>query len=95
MVEDWRNRILEGMPYLREQDFVRKPYRAYRPGWEHDHCAVCNVTLAEQSLVGDDVIHEGYATTADYKFGEDYVWVCAPCFADYKDAMGWNDVTTK
>lgn len=94
MVNDWRSEILETIPYLRGQSFVRKPYTAYRQDWEHDHCAVCGVTLAEVTVEGEDIIHEGYATTSDYEHGEDYEWVCDECFSASKDVMGWRDVTT-
>ena len=93
MADEWRNEMLDTVPHLRGQSFVRKPYKAYRPGWEHDHCAVCCVTLAEANVEGDGIIHEGYATTAEYQFGEDYEWVCAECFAASKNAMGWRDAT--
>jgi hypothetical protein len=31
---------------------------------------------------------EGYAVTAEYKWGEDYEWVCASCFEALKDNLG-------
>lgn len=93
MGEEWRADMLEFMPYLRSQSFVRKPYKAYRPGWEHDHCVVCTVTFVELSIHGDDIIHEGYAITSDYVHGDDYAWVCDECFAACKALMDWKDVT--
>lgn len=93
MSDDWRAEVLETLPYLRGHRFVRKPYKAYRPDWEHDHCAVCGVTLAEPTVEGDDVLHEGYAITSDYEHGADYEWVCAECFAESKDVMGWKNVS--
>jgi len=85
--------MLGTLPYLRGQDFIRKPYKAYRHDWEHDHCAVCGVTLMEPGAEGKDILHEGYATTPGYQYGEDYEWVCAECFAASKDTMDWRDVT--
>jgi hypothetical protein len=93
MSDDWRADVLETLPYLRGQSFVRKPYRAYRADWEHDHCAVCGVKLMEPAAEAEDVLHEGYATTSDYRHGEDYEWVCAECFAASSDVMGWKDAT--
>lgn len=93
MTDQWRAEMLETLPYLRGQSFVRKSYRAYRPDWEHDHCAVCGVTFAEEALQGEAIIHDGYATTSNYKHGEDYEWVCVDCFRASKNAMDWKDVT--
>jgi hypothetical protein len=39
---------------------------------------------------GPDIQHEGYATTAEYTYGEAYEWVCEACFAKLKDKMGWT-----
>jgi hypothetical protein len=92
MVEDWRADILQILPYLRGQSFVRKPYTEYRPGWDHDHCAVCAVTFAEFDVEGEDVLHEGYAITATYEKGADYEWVCAECFEASNARMGWREI---
>lgn len=93
MEDDWREKLLETLEFLRGQSFIWKPYKAYRPGWEHDHCAACAATLVEAGVDGEDVIHEGYATTASYKLGEDYEWVCNECFQEFGDAMEWQDAT--
>ena len=92
MPEDWRTEQLETIPYLRGQSFIRKPYTAYRPDWDHDHCAVCWTKLAE-SHVEAEAEHEGFAVTAEYELGADYEWICAGCFDFAKEAMGWRDVT--
>lgn len=91
MSDDWREDVLRTLPYLRGQRFVRKAYTAYRPDWDHDHCAVCSTKLAE--LEGVDVVHEGYAITDEYRKGADYEWVCPECFESSKDTMNWVDVT--
>ena len=85
--------MLETIPELRGQSFIRKQYRAYRPGWDHDHCAVCGVKLMESGTEGEGIIHEGYATTSQYELGKDYEWLCADCFSISKDEMGWRDAT--
>jgi len=93
MTEDWRSKNLETVPYLRGQTFVRKAYTAPRPDWDHDHCAVCWVKLMEPKVSSDDIIHEGYAVTAEYQRGADYVWICPDCFEAGKGQMNWRDVT--
>ena len=92
MTKDWRLEHLETQPYLRGVAFVRKPYRKPKPTWDHDHCVACWAKLAERDVASADV-HEGYATTKDYKHGENYDWVCVPCFELFRDAMEWRDLT--
>jgi len=93
MSDQWRADVLDMLPYLRGQSFVRKPYKAFRPDWEHDHCAVCGLKLMEAGAEVKNTLHEGYAITSDYQHGEDYEWVCAECFDASKDVMGWKDAT--
>jgi hypothetical protein len=93
VARDWRLEQLETQPYLRGVGFTRKPYREYRPGWDHDHCAACGMKLAEPELAGEDIVHEGYATTEDFVRGADYEWVCIPCFALFRDEMGWIELS--
>jgi hypothetical protein len=93
-VEDWRQEVLYTLSYLRGVSFARKPYKEYRPGWDHDHCAVCGAKLAKPGFEGEPTLHEGYATTAEYEHGADYEWVCPECFAASKVAMDWRDTTT-
>jgi hypothetical protein len=93
MTKDWRLENLENYPQLRGVAFARKPYREFRPGWDHDHCVGCWVKLAEPHMQGPDIIHEGYVTTKDYVHGEDAEWACAECFRDFAAVMDWRDVT--
>ena len=93
MNEDWRWESLETSPYLLNVHFIRKQYREYRPGWDHDHCVACCATLAEPGYTGENVVHEGYATTAEYVHGSDYAWACITCFEAFGDRMGWVDDT--
>jgi hypothetical protein len=92
VTKDWRLRHLETQPYLRGVAFIRKPYKAYSPGWGHDHCVACWVTLAEPGIKGADIIHEGYATTADFVRGADYDWVCPECFELFREPMLWKEL---
>jgi hypothetical protein len=59
-------------------------------GSDHDHCGACWETFSLHN--GGDYLKDGYAVTADYKLGEDYEWVCAHCFNDLKDDLGWTSV---
>ena len=44
--DDWR---LQGQDkYVYGRAWTWKPYRKYREGWDHDHCAFCGTKLAEQ-----------------------------------------------
>jgi hypothetical protein len=94
MIKDWRLEHLETQPYLRGASFVRKPYRAYRPDWEHDHCAACWVAFAVPGGDDRDVLHEGYATTDSFIRGADYEWVCTPCFKEFAAEMAWVEETS-
>jgi hypothetical protein len=93
--KDWRLQHLEHQPYLRGVSFIRKTYRAYRPGWEHDHCAACWQEFVEPGVEADGAIHEGYATTDDYEKGAEYDWVCPACFEAFASDMDWRDLTKR
>ena len=93
MTEDERLKNLDTISRLRGQSFIRKAYAGYRQDWDHDHCALCWVKLAEPSMAGDGMIHEGYAVTEAYEKGADYEWVCSSCFDVAKDKMSWRDAT--
>jgi hypothetical protein len=73
---------------LRNAVLLRKPYRRYRDDWDHDHCAACWAKFAEWDE--PDILHEGYATTAEYDLGEDYDWVCPSCFDELHVEMEWR-----
>ncbi|HXX08618.1 MAG TPA: hypothetical protein VEJ43_11195 [Pseudolabrys sp.] len=94
MTKDWRLEQLEARPYLWGATFTRKSYRASSPEWDHDHCTACWTTLAESHIKRADIIHEGYATTAEFVRGADYSWICVACFEQFRDIMEWRDVTT-
>jgi hypothetical protein len=92
MTKDARLEQFEATTDLRGADLVRKTYRAYRPGWDHDHCAGCFAKFAEFDIPGERVEHEGYATTSAYPRGADYEWVCVSCFGLFRDEMGWREI---
>jgi hypothetical protein len=91
-MSDSRLEHLRTQPYLRGVRFQRKAYRAYRPGWDHDHCVGCWAKFAEHDDPAEPVLHEGYATCADYQHGADYEWVCPDCFNTFKSQMSWRDI---
>lgn len=76
---DWR--LTNQLAYLKGVVLEWRSCRAFREGWEHDHCEFCWVKFAE----GDDadVLHDGYATADELR------WVCANCFADFQDLFAW------
>jgi len=92
MKMDWRYEHLQTQPYLRGVRLQLMKYRAYRPGWEHDHCVGCWAKFAEHDDPVEPIEHEGYTTTGEYKHGAQYEWVCPRCFSDFREAMGWTVV---
>jgi len=90
MTDDWRLQHLQTQPYLRGVIFERMAYKARRAGWDHDHCVGCWAKFAEHDSDVEPIEREGYTTTADYRNGAQYDWICLTCFADFKDAMGWT-----
>ncbi len=81
---------IEQASYLRNVALKHKPYRQPGVEWDHDHCAACWAKFAEWD--GPDILHDGYATTAEYDKGEDYEWVCPTCFVELREQMGWRIV---
>ena len=69
--DDWRRQGQER--FLRGKRLALRAYRAYRAGWEHDHCEFCGAKFSES---GAD-LSEGYVTD------DNYHWICATCFVDF------------
>jgi hypothetical protein len=84
--DDWR--LLNAKQHLEGATFRLKPYRTKNAEWDHDHCTGCWARFAGSNI--PDAFQEGYAVTSDYKHGEDYVWICAECFAALKEQLGWR-----
>ena len=91
MTGDPRLEHLETQPFLRGVKFHHMTYRAYRPGWDHDHCVGCWAKFAEHGSDLEPIEREGYTTGADYQHGPQYEWVCPKCFADFRETMGWTE----
>jgi hypothetical protein len=73
--------------WLTGRDLQWRQWTAYRPGWDHDHCAFCHTEIAATA----DHAHftAGYVTT------DGYTWICQPCFDDLKAQFRWNLVPTQ
>jgi len=76
--DDWRRRGQER--FLKGVVLVRRTYRLYREGWDHDHCEFCSAkfSLAEHDL------SRGYSTEEQYR------WICDDCVDDFKEEYGWT-----
>lgn len=83
--DDWR---YETAKFLRGQAFEWKPYRVYREGWDHDHCAGC--TAKFMAAPGPDILTEGWAVDDTYRLGPEYEWVCSECFDLLSGPLGWT-----
>jgi hypothetical protein len=84
--------------FLQGAAFRHKPYRAWRQGWEHDHCAFCTREFVEQGAPSDDTAAQtaGYAALGRGPLGEDdYHWVCDDCFGDFRQRFEWNVVESE
>jgi hypothetical protein len=78
--------------HLRGQKFRLQRYKQWGEAWDHDHCEACTIKFAELETDADpDVQLSGYASTAADSHGARYHWVCARCFKDLKDDLGWTE----
>jgi hypothetical protein len=85
MDDDWR---LQGQEkYLRGVALSFRLYTRSSPTWDHDHCEFCGVRFAE-AKVDSGAVHEGFATSDGYR------WICATCFADFRERFSWQLVET-
>ena len=67
----------------------RRTYRRYakNANWDHDHCSFCWTEFAVEER--PDVLHEGYCTLNEYH------WICADCFEDFKERFDWRVVAVE
>jgi hypothetical protein len=77
---DWR--LTNQKKSLNRATLHFQRYRQPRPDWDHDHCEFCWAEFAERD--GGDILHEGYATTDNYR------WICSQCFADFNELFEWK-----
>ena len=80
--DDWRRQGQER--FLKGVTLVHKKYRLYdkSPRWDHDHCEFCGTKFS--LLDNPEHSKEGYATE------DDYHWICADCFLDFRDEFDWT-----
>jgi hypothetical protein len=93
---DWR--LTQGADeFLRGAELVWKPYRAWSPDSEHDHCCFCWAKFMDpefsdvhRQFIADnsEVLTEGYTTTDAHPDGAGSHWVCSPCFEDFRGPLG-------
>jgi len=82
---DWRVG-LHNEERVRGRRYKRRPYSERNERWDHEHCMLCTVTIADAAAAPDfvaqnsDVLVEGYVT------GDDE-WICQKCFADLRDEL--------
>ena len=81
VTEDWRLTGQELYLAGRPMRFAR--WTAYRPGWGHDHCDFCWAEISDD-VSGHAAFNEAWVTADD-----DYTWVCAKCFDDFREQFGW------
>lgn len=77
---DWRimnqEKYLSGK-HLRFRNFVKAS------DWEHEHCCFCTKKIMEDCQDIDDCTTSGYSTL------DNYYWICADCYADFKEKFKW------
>jgi hypothetical protein len=76
---DWR---ADNAKWTRGAILRFQKYTRPREDWEHDHCVGCWAKFMESG--SSEVLTEGYVTEDNYR------WICADCFRDLKDEMGWK-----
>jgi hypothetical protein len=82
---DWR--LMGQQTWLAGRELRWADWTAYRPGWDHDHCAFCQAEFAAAKT--DHVeFTAGYVTADD---GD--TWICEACFEDFKDQFQWRVVS--
>ena len=80
--DDWRLRGQER--YLSGVTLRWRTWWPYRPGWDHDHCSFCMAEISDQPIDGHTEYNEAWVTE------DDYHWVCATCFEDFRDRFAWT-----
>jgi len=78
---DWR--LFGQEKYLKNQVLSYKKYSDRRTATDHDHCQFCGAKFSDTI---DDALKAGYTTS------NDYWWICAQCFEDFKKIFGWKVV---
>jgi hypothetical protein len=77
---DWR--LTTQLNYLKGVPLAWQRFFRSSGTWEHDHCEFCWAKFMDEEH--PKVLREGYATL------DQYHWVCAACFEDFKDLFEWK-----
>ena len=77
-MSDWR---IDNAKWTRGAVLRLQKYVPPRQDWDHDHCEGCWAKFMQSDA--PDIQSEGYVT-------EDNRWICAECFHDLHEAMGWK-----
>jgi hypothetical protein len=85
VTDDWR--LMGQQTWLAGRNLQRRQWTAYRPGWDHNHCAFCHAEIAATADHAD--FTAGYVTADDQ-----YTWICPPCFDDFREQFQWNVLPT-
>lgn len=81
MEEDWR---LQGQEsYLAG---VELRWATWAESCDHDHCEFCWAEISDRTVDDHTQFSEGWTTDDRHR------WVCAPCFADFRERFRWTVV---
>ena len=91
--DDWRLGRQER--YLQPARLCWKRYSRWSDEWDHDHCEFCwaKFVAPDDPQQGPDDLNEGYAVLSNGHFPDDYHWVCAVCYADFRGMFNWEVVS--
>ena len=74
---------------LRDARLRWKRYRRWTSTWRHGSCEFCRTEFSESGEPG--TLHSGYSVLGAGPAGQDdYSWVCAVCFEDFRDRFAWT-----
>jgi hypothetical protein len=91
--DDWRLGRQER--YLQPARLCWKRYSRWSDEWDHDHCAFCwaRFVALDDPQKGPNDLSEGYAVLSNGHFPDDYLWICATCYADFRGMFDWEVVS--
>jgi hypothetical protein len=78
-LSDWR---IDNLRFTKGAALQFKAYTRGSGKSDHDHCEGCWAKFMESG--GPDILTEGYVTEDQFR------WICAECFRELKDVMGWK-----
>jgi hypothetical protein len=91
--DDWRLGRQER--YLQPARLCWKRYSRWSDERDHDHCEFCwaKFVAPDDPHQGPDDLNEGYAVLSNKDFPDDYHWICAACYADFRGMFNWEVVS--